>query len=189
MSFLETPWVLASSSPRRQELLKQIIPQFICHSPQGEEDNSTTGSPSELVIKNASFKTAEVAAIFPHAYVLGSDTTVALDNEIFHKPKDLDEAFSMAKRLAGNTHQVHTGVCIQNIDAHFSLSFAEVSEVKFLPYDQARIEKYFSLINPLDKAGGYSIQEHRELIVEEFSGSYFNIMGLPIERIRQELSL
>lgn len=189
MNFLNEIWVLASSSPRRQELFTQVVPQFITDVPNVEEDNAQEGSPSELVIRNARLKATAIALKHPHAYVLGSDTAVALEDKIYHKPKDMDDAWRMAEELAGNTHQVHTGICILCQEKNFVLQFSEVSEVTFLPFDQNRLAEYFSKINPLDKAGAYSIQEHREMIVESFAGSFSNIMGLPIERLRQELGL
>ena len=129
-----------------------------------------------------------MAKKIPDALVLGADTLVFLDNDILGKPRNLAEAERMLMRLQGRTHQVVTGVCLMHLRQHQEKVFAISTDVLFHPLTRAQAKNYLSKINPLDKAGSYAIQERGELIIAEISGSFSNVVGLPIEKLREVLS-
>lgn len=139
---------------------------------------------------NAYRKARAVAKKLPDALVLAADTLVYLDREakLFGKPNDSAHAFEMLMALQGRTHAVITGVCLMHLREHRQRTFAEWTDVRFHPLKAKQIRKYLSLINPLDKAGAYAIQEHGDLIVAEIMGSYSNVVGLPVERVREQLN-
>jgi septum formation protein len=178
--------ILASGSPRRKHLLEELGVHFSVVSADVEEMNHLS-DPQDLVEVNARLKTEWVAERYPNDWVLGSDTTVALGNEILNKPVDLDNARSMLLRMSGRTHTVYTAVCLVNRKLGKEELFAVTSEVSFKPFDGELVTEYFKLVNPLDKAGAYGIQEGRELIVEKWAGSFSNIMGLPVDEVGEVL--
>jgi septum formation protein len=120
--------------------------------------------------------------------VLGADTLVFLDGEIMGKPADIADAQRMLTRLQGRTHQVVTGVSLIHLRAYHERMFAVSTDVTFHPLDAEQVRDYLAKINPLDKAGAYAAQEHSEKIIAEISGSYSNVIGLPIERVEEELA-
>lgn len=144
-------------------------------------------SPLEVCQLNAHRKARTVAKKNPDSLVLGADTLVFLENEILGKPRNRAEAEGMLGRLQGRTHQVVTGVSLIHLRAHRERIFAVSTEVLFQPLNLGQIRGYLSQINPLDKAGAYAIQEHGERLVSEISGSYTNVVGLPLERLLGEL--
>ena len=176
------PIVLASSSPRRRELLAAAGVVFeVMHSP-AEEIHDAAMAPDVLCELNACLKAEAVAQIRPDATVIGSDTLVFIDGMPLGKPRDLEEARQMLRRLSGRTHQVCTGVCVIYPGGPKKV-FHDITEVTFLLLDEAAIDSYFSQVNPLDKAGAYGIQEFGELIVAGISGSYDTVMGLPVDKV------
>jgi septum formation protein len=136
---------------------------------------------------NAHRKARAIAKKIPDALVLGADTLVFLEREIFGKPRDAVDAHRMLKQLSGRTHQVITGVSLMHLRVHRERIFAVSTDVTFLSLDEPQISHYLSKINPLDKAGAYAIQEYGELIVAEISGSFSNVVGLPLEKLTDEL--
>lgn len=182
-----TPLILASASPRRVELLRLFVPAFEVVLAEVTELADDHLSPYELCQLNAHRKARAVAKRFPDALVLGADTLVFLNREIFGKPANLAEAREMIARLQGRTHQVVTGVSLIHLRPHRERIFAVSTDVRFRSLKAPQVRDYLSRINPLDKAGAYAIQEHGELIIEEISGSYSNVVGLPVERLREEL--
>ena len=182
------PLILASASPRRAELLRELGVEFQVlpgHAAEAEDDFL---SPHELCQLNAYRKARVIAKKFPDALVLGADTEVCLGAEIFGKPADLAEAARMIERLQGRTHEVVTGVCLIHLRAHRQKLFAVATSVSFRSLDAAQIRDYLAMINPLDKAGAYAIQEHGTMIVEKIDGSFSNVVGLPLERLQEELA-
>ncbi len=184
------PVILASASPRRVELLRHVIPEFevmVSHAPEAHDEQLTAW---EMAQVNAYRKARAVAKKFPDALVLGADTLVYLDREtkLFGKPGNRAEAERMLAELAGQVHAVITGVCLLQLRRHRQRVFAEWTDVRFHPLTTEQIRDYLALMNPLDKAGAYAIQEHGERIVAEISGSYSNVVGLPLERLREELN-
>jgi septum formation protein len=185
---VKLPLILASASPRRAELLRQGKLDFEIMPGKAVEIFDDQLSPRELCQLNAHRKARAVAKKFPDALVLGADTLVFLEREIFGKPDDLDEAQRMLEKLQGRTHQVVTGVCLMHLRAHRERIFAASTDVTFHPLDAGQIREYLSKINPLDKAGAYAIQEHGDKIIAEISGSYSNVVGLPMERLGEALT-
>jgi len=179
--------ILASASPRRSELLQQLKVNFQVLPGNATEVVYDHLSPQEICQLNAHRKARVVAKQIPDALVLGADTLVFLDATILGKPADRARAHAMLALLEGRTHQVVTGVSLIHLRSHRERLFAVSTNVTFRPLTHAQIDHYLDRINPLDKAGGYAIQEHGELIVSEISGSYSNVVGLPLERLAQEL--
>ena len=181
------PLILASASPRRAELLKQLNPEFQVVASDAAEIFDEQLSPWELCQLNAHRKARAVAKKYPDALVLGADTLVFLDNDAMGKPSSLVEAKRMLARLQGQTHQVVTGVSLIHLRAHRERTFAASTDVTFRPLTAEQIDDYLSKTNPLDKAGAYAVQEHGALIVAEISGSFSNVVGLPVEQLKSEL--
>jgi septum formation protein len=180
------PVVLASASPRRRELLERAGVVFEVVVSPAEEIHDASLNPEVLCELNASLKAEAVAAVRPDATVIGSDTLVFIDGEPLGKPVDLDEARGMMRRLAGRTHRVCTGVCVIFPSGERRV-FHGSTDVDFLPLGDAEIDAYFALVNPLDKAGAYGIQEHGGRIIAGIRGSFDNVMGLPVDLVVKAL--
>jgi septum formation protein len=181
------PLILASASPRRAELLKLLKVKFRVLPGEADEVAHEHLSPLEICQLNAHRKARVVAKKIPDALVLAADTLVFLDGEILGKPLNLADARRMLAKLQGRMHQVVTGVCLVHLRAHHERIFAVSTDVLFHPLDDRQIRGYLGKINPMDKAGAYAIQNSGELIISEISGSYSNVVGLPVERLREEL--
>ena len=181
------PLILASVSPRRAELLRQLRLDFKVVPAQVTEIHHEQMTARELSQVNAYRKARAVAKRFPDALVLAADTLVYLECTLFGKPATLEEAHRMLEQLQGRTHQVVTGVCLLHLRNHRQAVFAETTAVTFHPLKSAKIRRYLKTVNPLDKAGAYAIQEQGDLIVKKIAGSYTNVVGLPLERLAAEL--
>ena len=182
------PVILASASPRRKELLSGMGITFTVHPAEVEEISADSGYPAaEMVRLNACLKAGVAASLYPDALVIGSDTVVVCGGEIFGKPHTQEEAASMLGTLSGRAHQVMSGVSLQCMKCRLDFSFTEISQVVFKELDAASIREYTRLVNVMDKAGAYAIQEHAELILDRLDGSLSNVIGLPVERLRSEL--
>jgi septum formation protein len=183
------PLILASASPRRVELLRQIIPDFEVVPGEVLEAHDEHLTAWEMSQVNACRKARAVAKQFPDALVLGADTLVYLNREtrLFGKPASRADAARMLRELQGRVHAVITGVCLLHLRSHRQRVFAEWTDVTLHPLNDLQIREYLALMDPLDKAGAYAIQEHGERIVAAISGSYSNVVGLPLERLREEL--
>ena len=142
---------------------------------------------AELTRLNAAFKADWVAMRHPAAWVIGADTLVSIDGAALAKPADLQEAHGMLRRLAGRTHEVGTAVCLVQLASGQRREFMERTFVTFKPLGDGEIDHYLTLINPLDKAGGYAAQEHGEYIIDRVEGDYTNVVGLPMARLLAEL--
>jgi len=182
------PLILASASPRRAELLRLLELDFKILPGTVAEVSHEHLTPLEVCQLNAHRKARAVAKKIPDALVLGADTLVFLGNEIFGKPRHLKDAETMLSRLQGRTHQVVTGVCLMNLRHHRERIFAVSTDVLFHPLTKRQIRDYLARIQPLDKAGAYAIQDAGELIISEISGSFSNVVGLPVEQLRAELA-
>jgi septum formation protein len=181
------PLILASASPRRAELLRQLDLDFQIVPSAAAEIFDDQLSPLELCQLNAHRKARAIAKQRPDALVLGADTLVFLGDEIMGKPADAAEARRMLARLQGRTHQVVTGVSLMHLRAFRERTFAVSTDVTFRPLTSGQINVYLSKMNPLDKAGAYAIQEHGDTIVSAISGSFSNVVGLPVERLKEEI--
>ena len=181
------PLILASASPRRAELLRQLQPEFQIVPSDAPEIIDEQLSPRELCQFNAYRKARAVARKIPDALVLGADTLVFLGSEILGKPANLAEAERMLASLQRKTHQVVTGVSLIHLRGYRERLFAVSTDVTFHPLTAGQIKDYLARVNPLDKAGAYAIQEHGDKIVAQISGSFSNVVGLPVERVSDEL--
>ena len=179
--------ILASASPRRLHLLTAMGLKFTVIPPVNVEELLTGPDPVALAVANARRKAEAVAARFPAALVIGADTLVVLDGRIFGKPADPAEAESILASLVGRRHEVITGVSILWPARNVARSFCDTTPVWMRSLTPAQIREYLGKINPLDKAGAYAIQEHGAGIVERIDGSYHNVMGLPTEKLAEEL--
>ena len=181
------PLILASASPRRSELLRTLKLDFQIVASDADEVHYDYLSAGELSQINASRKARAVSKKFPDALVAGFDTLVALDTKIFGKPRDLNHAKKMLQQLQGKKHYVVTGVCLVHLRSHRHRIFAEKTSVTFRPLNADEISRYHRSVNPLDKAGAYAIQENGDAIVADVSGSFSNVVGLPLEKFLREL--
>jgi septum formation protein len=179
--------ILASASPRRERLLRELGVRFTVVRPDGIEELAGGAAPDVVAMQNAQRKARAVAGRHPHAMVIGADTIVVLDGKIFGKPRDCADAARMLGQLAGRRHEVITGVCLVHRSLDTELVFADTTRVWMRNLEPAEIAEYHARINPLDKAGAYAIQEHGEGIVERIEGSYNNVIGFPTERLQATL--
>ena len=184
---MEYKLLLASNSPRRKQLLAGLdIPFTVNVLPSISEDYPSE-MPAKEVAKFLAVKKAEPykTVIANDELVLTADTVVIVDNIVLGKPQDSDEACAMLRQLSGKTHQVVTGVCLTTLD--FQHSFSVTTNVTFKTLSEREIKYYVEKYNPTDKAGAYGIQEWIGYIgVTKLEGSYFNVMGLPVQRIYDE---
>lgn len=182
------PLILASASPRRTEMLEQLGLEFTAVRSEAPEVAPEHLSPAEIAQINAYRKARATAKRFPDRLVLGADTVVSLGLALFGKPRNLADAERMLAKLRGRTHLVVTGVCLLHLRAHRQKVFAVSTAVTFRNLHRGQIRRYLAQISPLDKAGGYAIQEEGDLIVKQIHGSFTNVVGLPLERLKEELA-
>ena len=176
--------VLASGSPRRREILEQIGLPFTVIPSQAEEDMSREISPSLAVQSLSLLKAADVAKSQPeNALIIGADTVVVFEDEILTKPKDVEDAKAMLRRLSGNCHSVLTGLTVLRRWDGKSISVTEETKVYFKKLSEQEIESYVSTKEPLDKAGSYGVQGLGGLFVEKIDGDYYNVVGLPLSKL------
>lgn len=178
--------ILASRSPRRQELLRVISEDFRIVPAVGEEVIPDGASPMDAVLMLSRQKAEEIYSQYREELIISADTVVAIDNMILGKPRDEEQAFEMLKTLSGRLHTVFTGVCVIFPDG-YSENFAERTDVEFYPLSDKEIEDYIATGEPMDKAGAYGIQEKGALLVKRISGDFYNVMGLPISRLARVL--
>lgn len=148
-------------------------------------DEISSGAPEDVAAVNARLKAQAVAQLNPDAAVIGSDTVVAVDDAVLGKPADLETAATFLRRLSGREHRVITAVAL--ICDHECVEWIETAKVRFKPLTGAAIAKYLSMVNVLDKAGAYAIQEHGDLLVAGIDGEIETVVGLPLHRLRREL--
>ena len=178
-----TQWVLASSSPRRQELLKLLLADFEVLPADVDESIHAAERPETMVVRLAREKALAVQDRYPSACIVGADTVVLCEEQILGKPSSHEEASSMLRILSGKTHQVLTGVCLLHLDMLF-LECA-TTDVTFRRLSELEIESYLQSGEPFDKAGAYAIQGLGARFVERIDGCHFNVVGLPVSRLYQ----
>ena len=172
--------VLASGSPRRKQLLEQIDLEFLVIPSQVHEDFDLDLSPEKFVEHYAKEKAKDIAKAHPDKWIIGADTIVVFNAEILGKPKDREDSFRMLKMLSGNTHQVFTGVSIQQSKMQVSDTFHEYTNVTFNTLDDMVISYYIDTYKPFDKAGSYGIQDWFSVCVNRIDGCFYNVMGFPL---------
>ncbi|MCX7781066.1 MAG: Maf family protein [Negativicutes bacterium] len=178
--------ILASASPRRQELLKQLGCEFTVLTSDVVEDNARDCPPAELAVSQARAKALDVAArVGADDIVIGADTIVVLHDRVYGKPVDADDARRMLNDLSGREHHVITGVAVV-CGAKVWEDFA-VTAVSFAPISADEIERYIASGEPMDKAGAYAIQGLGALLVDSICGCYTNVVGLPLYTLSQLL--
>ena len=175
--------ILASSSQRRKELLTLMGLDYEVFSPDVNEDGE--GLPGEVVLLHARKKAQATALVYPDDIILAADTIVYAMKEILGKPKDLTDAARMLRLLSGKVHQVYTGVCL--VSGEKLLEGTAVTDVLFSRMTQEDIAFYCASGEPLGKAGAYAIQGLGSMFIEEISGSYTNVVGLPTTLVRRML--
>ncbi|OLN23493.1 septum formation inhibitor Maf [Domibacillus antri] len=180
-----TSIILASSSPRRKELLSQVLIPFTVHAADADETISPGTEPSDAVEQLALRKAEAVFAHYPDAAVIGADTVVVQDGRILGKPADASEAAAMIASLSGTVHSVYTGVAI--ITANETVMFHEKTDVEFWKLTGEEIAAYIQTGEPFDKAGGYGIQSAGALFVKAVHGDYFTVVGLPLSSLYRHL--
>jgi septum formation protein len=179
--------ILASASPRRSELLREMGVPFTVVRGQVPEVAPEHLSPVETAEINAYRKARATAKKHPDSLVLAADTIVSLGTTIFGKPLDMADAEQTLAKLQGRTHQVITGVCLLHLRAHRQKLFAVSTAVTFRKLHAGQIRRYLSKMFPFDKAGSYAIQDEGDQIVKSISGSFSNVVGLPVEQLTCEL--
>ena len=180
--------ILASRSPRRQELLTTILPEFSIQVSAADETLPAGTPPDEAVRLLALRKASAVLALQPapgEALVIGSDTVVSVDGRILGKPHSQEECLEMLQLLSGRRHTVYTGVALLRGDRQ--RIFHEAAGVEFWPLSPREAGWYASTPEPYDKAGGYGVQGLGSLLVKGIEGDYFTVMGLPVSRLWREL--
>lgn len=182
---MQTSWILASASPRRQELLQLLQIPFECIPADVNEDFPPQLSPEQVVEELALRKAITIASQYPNRFVIGSDTIVVFEGEILGKPDERDMARRMLLKLSGQAHEVYTGVAIAYGQKQHV--FVERTKVQFWDLTEEEIERYLDTNEPFDKAGSYGIQGYGSLLVKEIEGDYFNVVGLPVSKLAQEL--
>jgi len=174
------PFILASSSPRRRELLGSLGLNFKVISAEVTETPLCGESPRDFVLRVAQEKAEIVGHRHPHEWILAADTAVVIDGVILGKPQDSTEAHHMLRRLSGREHLVITAYVVSCLGRRRISSGAEETRVKIKSLTDAEIDWYVRTDEPFDKAGAYAIQGHAAFMVEWISGSYTNVVGLPL---------
>ena len=180
--------ILASNSPRRKELLAGLGVDYEVRTlPDVDESYPETLQGADIPLYIAKEKAdAYVAMMQPGELMITADTIVWLDGKVLGKPRDREDALQMLRTMSGRTHEVFTGVCITTTD--WQRSFTAQTEVRFATLSEQEIAYYVDNFQPMDKAGAYGVQEWIGFIgVENISGSYYNIMGLPVQKLYREL--
>nr|WP_263325559.1 Maf family protein [Neobacillus sp. Marseille-Q6967] len=177
--------ILASSSPRRKELLENLRLTFTISSSEVDESFDPKLSPEDVVMDLAERKAKVIFQENPNAFVIGSDTIVVADGQVLGKPADEAEAVCMLNTLSGKQHDVYTGVAI--LSENGITRFYEKTEVWFWELTNQEIESYVQTGEPLDKAGAYGIQGYGSMLVKKINGDYYAVVGLPVARTYREL--
>lgn len=176
--------ILASASPRRKEILENINVKFDIVKSDIDEVILEDELPPQVVMRLAFEKSMDIAKSNQESLVIGADTIVVFNNTILGKPKDKEDARNTIKLLSGNTHEVITGISLINLSENKKIIDYVVSKVKFKDLSEDDINDYINTGESLDKAGAYGIQGYGSLLIEEIQGDYFNIVGLPISKLR-----
>lgn len=177
--------ILASASPRRRELMKYITNDFTAVSIDCDETLPFNIEPLKASEYLANMKALAASRLYPNDIVIGCDTTVICDGKILGKPENKDLCIGCIQHLSGRAHQVVTGCSIMYKD--YVNSFSEITNVTFRKLSNEEIEQYASTDEPYDKAGGYGIQGKGSELISNIDGDFFNVVGLPVTRLYQEM--
>ena len=176
-------FILASKSPRRKEILNKLNFNFkVIPSNIDESNIDIKINPIDYCMQLAELKAHAISLKYSDHTIIGADTIVVIKNTILNKPKNFQEAFNMLKKLSDNTHQVITGVSIQNKALNIKFTFHDKTDVTFYQLTDNEITEYIKNYNPMDKSGSYGIQDGSAIFVKKIIGSYDNIVGFPISK-------
>lgn len=181
-------FILASSSPRRAEILTREKVRFEIKIPHNCKEENIFSDPVTHVLELSRRKAQSVADQVGDGIILGADTIVVLDGEILGKPKNKDEALFFLKKLSGRMHQVYTGITLINKSTGKMISDYDLTKVKFKQLDEPNIQNYIATGEPMDKAGAYGIQGMGNFLVDHIEGSLNNVIGLPTKKLQEVLS-
>lgn len=179
------PLILASASPRRRDLLTRDGYLFTVVPADVVEVTPPHLTPAEITLYNARLKARAVAAAHPGALVLGVDTVVAFEGEVFGKPRDMEEALAMLSRMSGRVHEVWSGGWLAR--GAEERGFTEATRVRFRALAEPELRAYLARIGPLDKAGAYAAQDDRGELIEHVEGCFDNVVGLPMLALARAL--
>lgn len=181
--------ILASKSPRRQELLKRLVNDFQVVVSDFEEESVVFNGDSSEYVKKLSLEKAKAVAkkTSKNSLIIAADTIVVLNGDVLGKPKSEEQAFNMLSMLSGKIHTVYSGVTIMSNYTNEIYSEVVSTEVKFSNLTRAEIQNYITTKEPMDKAGAYGIQGLGAVFVEEIKGCYYNVVGLPLNKLRKML--
>ena len=189
-------YILASASPRRREILAQVGISFEVMAGNVEEVITET-IPERMVMELAALKSNDIrnklqdnlcGKGYDNIYVIGADTMVFCNNIHMGKPSSYEQAFDMIRMLQGNTHQVITGVCVDELISGRQVTFAETTNVNVVPMSDSQIHEYIGVGESMDKAGAYAVQGYFSRYVKGIEGDYFNVVGFPVCRFFTEIS-
>lgn len=179
--------ILASTSPRRTDLLNQIGLSFQSVVPKYQEDMSLDLIPEELVKYLATKKVQSIAEEYTNSIIIGADTIVVQGNKVTGKPEDKDDAVRILFGLSGHTHSVLTGFCVYDTESHKLVSKSVETILHFRKISLAEIKAYVETGEPLDKAGAYALSGYAAIFCEKIEGEYSNVIGLPLFTLSQAL--
>lgn len=177
--------ILASTSPRRKQLLEMIEVKFKVVNSNFDENSVNSVNSKELPLILSKGKALDVFKNYPNDLIIGADTIVILNGEVLNKPKDHDDAYRILELLSNNTHEVITAVTM--LYQNKEISFQESAMVEFYPLTKKEILDYIATSEPFDKAGAYAIQGLGAKFIKSINGDYYTIMGLPVARVYQQL--
>ena len=178
--------ILASNSERRKLLLNEMGLDFI-QVPSSITELSNEIHYTKVATINAMRKAQDIAEKYPDSLVIGADTVIEYQHKIIGKPKNLSDARNILLKLSNASHVVVSAVSLQSLSAKINCTFAVRTEVHFKPFTADVINEYLSLVEVLDKAGAYAIQEHGEMLIDFIEGPLDNVIGLPCEALREAL--
>lgn len=179
----EKKLILASGSPRRKTLLSELEIDFVVVVPDVDESRHQAEAPRDYVLRMAADKGECVARRHPAAWILSADTIVIAGEKLLMKPRSEDEAVEMLMELSGREHQVRTGYGLRCLNEQTAVVESVLSQVRFKAFDSSWARAYAKTGEPMDKAGGYGIQGCGGVLVESISGSYSNVVGLPLAEV------
>ncbi len=175
--------ILASKSPRRRDILQTVRIPFIVYNQDVQEELGFRRYIKSSVINVSKLKAEAALSAFSKGLILGVDTVVYFNGRVLGKPRDVDEACAFLRMLSGNRHQVFSGITLKDAQSRVSYSSCSISEISFSELTRDEIRRYIELGEWVDKAGGYAVQGQAALYISRISGSFFNVMGLPVEEL------
>ncbi|MEG6523138.1 Maf family protein [Desulfotomaculum sp. 1211_IL3151] len=181
--------ILASASPRRQELLKNLGLAFEVQVSDVDETLEESVLPAQMVEKLAERKAAAVAVERNQGLIIGADTLVVLENKPLGKPANAEEAVQMLNSLQGRSHEVFTGLAVIDAATGQSVVTHQVTAVRFKPLTMEQIKRYVETREPMDKAGGYAVQGLASIFIDSIRGCYFSVVGLPVSKLADSLRM